>query len=146
MAEAKDEGREHPVEAESTPDVKQVPEVDVKVEPIGPKKPFSFTWPDGFKITETTRSKWRAKREEIKTEYLRRRAILIAKLKKVWDSWPVQKILGTDLTFIFIWLALYLFGFKWDWRLLLASIGLWFSVKEVFKQVRIVAGSFRFVK
>jgi len=86
----------------------------------------------------------RKRREEIKIVFARQRAILVAKLRWIYSRWIVQKIISFDISFIFVFLALKLAGYGWTKENLLASLGLWFMIKEIFKHVRGVATSFRF--
>ena len=61
-----------------------------------------------------------------------------AKTKKAYESTSVQWLLSTDITFIFLFLGLKLFNYRWTWFNLIASIGAWIVTKELFKQVRIL--------
>lgn len=73
------------------------------------------------------------------------RAFLIvrAKLSHVWNSRAVQFVVSRDITFLFLFFALYLWGYEWNWQALLAAFGLWKIIKEVFNELWRVAGQLR---
>jgi len=78
--------------------------------------------------------------EEIQKAKLQINVSLKVKIKSKFIKWgkkkPIQLLLNADVTPIFLFLGLHLFGFPWDWKVLLASIGTWIVVKEVFKLIR----------
>jgi hypothetical protein len=61
--------------------------------------------------------------------------ITTAKIGKVLD--PIVKFISVqDVTFIFLFFALKLFGYPWNWVTLLASLGAWFVIKDLFKHLK----------
>ena len=78
------------------------------------------------------------------TDWIRLRLLMIkAKLIKIYNSAFVQWFFEQDITFIMVFFALYLFGYFWNWKVLLASFGLWYVAKEIFKYLRTIASEVR---
>jgi len=62
---------------------------------------------------------------------------LKAKFQKLMSKAPVQWLLELDITFVFVFLALKLWGFGWTWQTFLASIGVWYFIRELFYHIRL---------
>lgn len=69
--------------------------------------------------------------------------ILKAKLLRLAKTPLIQLILGVDLTPFFLFLSLKLLGYEWSWETLIASLGLWIVITELFNHVRGVAYELR---
>ena len=65
-----------------------------------------------------------------------------AKFRHLYKSRVFQYLLGADITFVFLFLGLYLWGYVWNWQVLLGCFGAWLVVKELFKYLRIIAKDF----
>lgn len=70
--------------------------------------------------------------DKLRLDYLK----LKRKILNLTKSRLVQWISGVDITFVFLFFALYLFGYQWKWEVLLASLGLWLVIKEGFKLIK----------
>ena len=73
-------------------------------------------------------------------QYLR----IKSKFRKI-GKWKITTfVIGSDLTFIFVFLALTLFGYQWTWKTLLGSLGIWIVFKDVMKHVRMTLNVINF--
>lgn len=62
-----------------------------------------------------------------------------AKLRKFKEGLIFQKITSADITPVFLFMAIHLFGYEWNWKTLLGCVGLWIVVKELYKFAKDVA-------
>ena len=83
------------------------------------------------------------RKEKIKQSITKFKLIILAKIKKFLGNPVMAWILDQDITFIFLFLALYLSGYQWNWKVLLASFGVWFVIKELLKHIRTIAREFQ---
>ena len=78
------------------------------------------------------------------SDWIRMRVLIAkAKLLKVLNSKIIQSIISFDITFVFLFLALKLIGYKWSLINLIGCFGLWILTKELFKYIRTVASELR---
>jgi len=68
------------------------------------------------------------------------------KLINLSKSSLIQWLSNVDITFIFLFFSLYLFGYNWSWEVLIASFGLWIVIKELFKQIKVVITTKRVIR
>lgn len=62
-----------------------------------------------------------------------------AKLVRFSQSQIFVFLMTIDITFIFLWFSVLFLGLDWTWRTLLASFGLWYLLREIFKHLRLIA-------
>ena len=56
----------------------------------------------------------------------------------MYESTFSQWLLSLDVSWLFLFLAIKLLGYRWTWFNLIACLGAWVVIKEVFKQIRII--------
>jgi len=73
-------------------------------------------------------------------DWIRMRWLIVKrKILNIFETKPMQWLIAYDITFIFLFLALSLIGYAWNWKVLLGAFGSWILFKEVIKQLRMVA-------
>ena len=78
-------------------------------------------------------------KEKLRREYL----VLKRKIINLGSKKFFQWLFSLDITPIFLFLALRLAGYEWNWWVFFASIGLWVFLLEVFKHLQMIMSELR---
>ena len=70
--------------------------------------------------------------DKFRMSYLKLKRKIINFMKSGLMQW----LFSLDITFVFLFFMLYLFGFEWNLKVLIASFGTWIVIKEMFKLIK----------